>query len=166
MASSQLTAEFVRSILNYDPKTGVMTWAQTLSNRAPKGSVVKYKTSGYPAVRILGKLYRVHRLAWLIMTGEWPEFEVDHRDTDRANNIWKNLRASTSSQNKCNRPLMKNNASGVKGVYWCKNVSKWRVKICINGNDKHIGLFDSLEDARAAYAGASEEFHGEFGRTG
>lgn len=164
MSNHELTPDFVRSLLSYDAKTGSMVWLKTLSNRAPKGSVIAYKTTGYPAVRILGKLYLVHRLAWLIMTNSWPQFEIDHIDGDRSNNCWKNLRSATIAQNRQNRAIPKNNSSGIKGVYWCKNASKWRAKIMVNKKAMHLGLFDSMESANNAYDVAAKKHHKEFRR--
>lgn len=164
MPNNQLTPEFIRSVLNYDPLTGIMTWAQTLSNRSPKGSVVSYESDGRPTVRICGKLYRVSRVAWVIMKGEWPEHEIDHRDTDCANNKWSNLRAATRHENARNKKRTSRNTSGFKGVYWYERCKKWRAKIMCDGVDYHLGLFDDKDDARKAYEAAAVKLHAEFRR--
>ena len=54
-------------------------------------------------IRIRGKAYYSHRLAFLYMTGEWPLEEVDHIDRNPYNDAWVNLRKATSSLNKWNQ---------------------------------------------------------------
>lgn len=161
MPNKILSAEFVRSILNYDPQTGIMMWIRTISNRAQKGHIVVYKTNGYAAVRICGKLYRVHRLAWLIMTGSWPEFEIDHKDRDRSNNRWDNLRPATRAENARNTNAH-NDGSGCKGVSFHAQSGKWRSRIFMEGKEKSLGLYQTKEDASAAYNAAAVNCFGDF----
>jgi hypothetical protein len=92
-------------------------------------------------------------------------FEVDHEDGDGLNNRQYNLRVATHAQNMCNRRVNINNKSGLKGVSWRKESGKWVASISLNSKDKYLGLFDSPEEAHAAYCRASDKYHGEFGRT-
>ena len=41
--------------------------------------------------------------------------------------------------------------SKLKGVSWHKSKGKWRACITVNGKSKHIGYFDSEEEAHEAY---------------
>lgn len=93
---------------------------------------------------------------------------TDHIDGNGLNNCRDNLRPATYMQNAHNRREYVNNSSGYKGVYWSKKMQKWAAKICANGKQKHLGLFDTPEEAHAAYceAAASSEFHGEFANFG
>jgi hypothetical protein len=76
-----LTAEFVRSIFSYEPLTGVLTWKVSPNRRIIIGSKAgTIHKQGRLIVNIKGKLYQASRIIWLYMTGEWPEFEVDHED--------------------------------------------------------------------------------------
>jgi hypothetical protein len=50
------------------------------------------------------------------MTGDWPENDLDHKDTIRTSNVWTNLRPATRGQNRCNTKAGKNNTLGIKGV--------------------------------------------------
>ena len=118
----------------------------------------------YLVIRIDGVLYRANRLAWLWVTGEWPEEAVDHKDLDSTNTKWANLRAATGTQNQANGPIQKNNKSGQKGVYWHKGAKKWIARIVVRGRTHHLGCFDHLNDAAAAYATAAAEHFGEFAR--
>ena len=112
-----ISAERIRELLHYDPLTGIFIWKVTLSNRAKAGSICNYKSHGYISIRINGLLYGAHRLSWVYMTGEWPDEEIDHKDTHILNNKWGNLRKATKLQNRQNMSFRKKqNTSGYKGV--------------------------------------------------
>jgi len=104
----------------------------------------------------------IWRLRW--MTGEWPKDKIDHRDTVRSNNRWSNLREATQADNLHNTGDYATNTSGRKGVSWCKSKYKWRSSIMDRGRYMHLGYFDNIENAAAAYERAARELHGEFAR--
>lgn len=90
--------------------------------------------------------------------------QIDHIDGDGLNNRRDNMRIATNQQNSCNQRKHCNNTSGFKGVHWRICTNKWQARIKIDGKRKHLGLFDCIHEAAAAYAAASEKLHGEFGR--
>lgn len=108
--------------------------------------------------------YAAHRLAWLIVTGRWPEHTIDHINGDPSDNRFCNLREATAAENLRHRGIMKSNKSGVKGVHWFKQYNKWRAIIVARGKQIFLGHFDNIEDAKAAYRQAAVELHGEFAR--
>jgi hypothetical protein len=149
---NELTAEYLRSVLNYDPETGIFTWRVS-----PKFSGVRAGDRagcpdgiGYLQIGVQGKVYRAHRLAWLYVYGYWPNDQIDHVNRDRADNRIANLRAATSHQNALNMGKACNNTSGHTGVVWHKNVSKWGARIKHNQKSIYLGLFENLEEAVAA----------------
>jgi len=89
--------------------------------------------------------------------------EVDHEDLNGTNNTRNNLRLATTSENACNRVLGSNNTTGVKGVTRYKN--RFRAQIKRDGKPKHLGIFDTLEEAAGAYDRAAKDLHGEFAHT-
>jgi hypothetical protein len=91
--------------------------------------------------------------------------EIDHRNTIRSDNRWKNLRAVTRTQNNANLPRLKSNTSGFKGVYFCQNTSRWRARVHMHNKMMCLGRFDTPEEAHAAYAVAAKKYFGEFART-
>lgn len=100
---SDFSADYVRSLLSYDPPTGIFRWLVTRSNAAIVGAIAGTPHGdGYVLIGIDGQQYLAHRLAWLYMTGEWPKGKLDHRDRVRNNNIWTNIRAATNAQNSVN----------------------------------------------------------------
>jgi hypothetical protein len=92
------------------------------------------------------------------MTGQEPP-QVDHRDQDHSNDRWANLRAATQSQNLANRPGAKDRTLP-KGVYLDKG--RIRAAICKDRKIRKLGVFKTVEDARAAYLAAARETYGEF----
>jgi hypothetical protein len=90
--------------------------------------------------------------------------EVDHIDRNGLNNRRDNLRLVTKSQNQHNRAISSNNTSGYKGVFKHKASGKWLSEINVAGKQLYLGLFDTPEDAYAAYCSASVQFHGDYGR--
>lgn len=160
---NDISQEYVKALLQYNPEDGVFTWrmaARCIKAGDKAGSLC---SDGYVRVKIDGKLYASHRVAWLYMTGEWPTGDVDHRDTDRTNNRWDNLRAATRSQNIANKGPQNNNRLGLKGV--SKHHHRgYTARISIGGKQRVIGLFATAEEAHAAYMAAAKETFGEFAR--
>jgi hypothetical protein len=161
-ARNDLTAEFVRSLLDYDPETGVLTWKQSprigwvgkpAGTRRPNGQI---------AIQIAtrGRLYLAHRLIWLIMTGDWPPNQIDHRDLDPSNNRWTNLRLATRSQNCVNRRRKSTNTSGFTGV--SKRGNRYRAYVNVRGKREYLGDFATAKAAAAARSARAKELHGEF----
>lgn len=57
-----------------------------------------------------------------------------------------------------NEKIFKTNTSGIRGVSWNKINSKWEAYIQIKGKQKHLGLFDKIEDAAKARKEAEEKY--------
>lgn len=164
--SKALTASRVRELLDYDPATGVFRWKIARRGFAAAGDVAGGpNTRGlYWAIRVDGRRYRAHRLAWLYVYGSWPPGHLDHKDMVKWNNKVDNLRPATRSQNGGNRSRYANNRSGYKCVR--EHHGKWAARIQINGAGVHLGVFETPEMAHAAYVAKAKEVFGEFANDG
>jgi hypothetical protein len=162
--AAALTHDRLRKILHYDPITGNFTWLANKSNRNAGKIAGSVTDNGYRLIKINGRNYLGHRLAWLYMTGEWPKEMVDHKDRIKFNNVWTNLREATRSQNQANAGLPSTNCSGIKGVHWDKKDKKWRAQIGVKGKKINLGGFDTPEPAHAAYVFAANEYFGDFAK--
>ncbi len=152
--------------VQYNPETGLFTRLKK-AGRSHAGTIVSTPHSeGYVRVKIERRHYFAHRLAWKIMTGQWPTYHIDHVNGDRADNRWCNLREATPSQNQQNKKRQSNNSSGMTGVYWDASASRWRAQISINKTRKKLGSFSTPEAAHAAYVKAVKDHFGEFRRLG
>ena len=165
-----LTADQLRARLHYNPRTGSFTWKPRKAGDRfnswagrPAGCW-KHGPFGYLLIRVNNQLFRAHRLAFLWMTGKWPEHEVDHCDGDPKNNRWKNLRVATPSQNRMNTVSRSDNTSGYRGVWFEKRRSHWVAEICAGGTRHHLGSFPTAEAASAARDRAAKRLHGKFAR--
>jgi hypothetical protein len=159
-----LTAERLRDLLHYDPDTGVWSWL-VRQGRACVGATAGWvRADGYRQIRVDGRAYRAHRLAFLYMTGRWPPRLVDHKNVVPGDDRWCNLRPATESQNQHNRGRAATNTSGLKGASFSKHTRKWLAQIAVRGVRKYLGYFDTPEEAHAAYVAASQQHHGEFAR--
>lgn len=152
--------------LAYDPDTGLLTW---LRKQVPGNSPAAGEPAGYPhaagciLVSFRGKMYGVHRVAWFLMTGQQPPLIVDHRDLDRANNRWTNLRPATKSQNAAN--TRGSTARDLpKGVYRMRD--KFQSAIVKDGKLHFLGTFKTPAEAQAAYWAGAVALFGEYARAG
>lgn len=105
--------------------------------------------SGYLQVQFDGTLYMVHRIIYELMVGPIPDdMEIDHIDHNRLNNSLSNLRTVTRQGNRRNQKLTaRNKTSGVIGVYWNKQRSKWHAQIKVDSKAIYLGQFDNKDDA-------------------
>lgn len=159
--TSSLTAERLRAILSYDPATGVLVWLVGNCRGKAAGSI---SGSGYIHVTINYVKYLAHRLAWLHATGVMPEGDLDHRNLNKVDNRFSNLRECNPSLNQANTTITIRNTSGRKGVSWCRKGAKWQAGIKYKGKQYHLGLFSDLVEAAAAYVSAAREHFGDFAR--
>lgn len=163
MAGEILTAERLRELLDYDPDTGAFKWRVRLSNRVSIGSVAGAYNShtGYTSISIDRRLHRAHRLAWLHVTGSWPEGPIDHVNGQRSDNRWSNLRAATTSLNQQNlREARGDTNSGLLGVYRTdKKQHPWRAAIGHMGKSQHLGNYATKREAQRAYLRAKRRLH-------
>lgn len=158
-----ITAGQARELFTYDPLSGDLTWNVQLSPVAPVGSICGTITEkGYRYVAFNRRRYAAHRIIWLMMTGEWPPQQMDHRDLDKANNRWSNLRLATRSQNQQNRRSHRDSASAYKGVYYRKERGTWISLIRVDGRLLTLGTFQSEIEAARAYDAAARKHFGAF----
>jgi HNH endonuclease/AP2 domain len=164
MAMPRITQDRLKEVLSYNAETGVWAWLVSLGT-ARKGATAGWvSVQGYLCIGIDGRDYQAHTLAWFYMTGEWLPKRIDHRDLDKTNCRWLNLRRATASQNGANRGPNKNNKTGQKGVYWDKARGKWAAYIMVDRRSIALGRYDEKPDAMAAYAAAAAMYFGEFAR--
>ena len=162
---NDISPEEVRNLFDYDRLTGALVWKKMLSMRAMPGKTAGcMDDQGRIKIGIRGKEYLAHRIIWVWMTGEWPEYEIDHRDEVKYNNRWNNLRKATPSQNHRNRGPNKNNTSGYKGVCYVAKRKCWIAGIKLNGYRHNLGSFTSAKAAHEAYCAAAKRLHGEFAK--
>lgn len=87
---------------------------------------------------------------------------VDHIDNNRLNNNIDNLRFASYGENNMNSKIRSDNTSNYKGVTFNKNSKKWRAFIQVDGKNKHLGYFDSIEEANNVRVKKAKEIFGEF----
>lgn len=158
MAVADINAEQLRSLVTYNPKTGLFFWSSAGRGRQlgrPAGGPTMY---GYWQIRLLGRTYRANRLAWLYMTGKWPEHLVDHINGVKDDNRWTNLRDVPQTINAQNRrSASKRSSTGVFGVQRTKE--GYRAKIVVNGSPLSLGTYRTPEEAGAVYLEAKRLHH-------
>jgi HNH endonuclease/AP2 domain len=161
-----ITQAELKEVLEYNPDTGVFTWKKTVNSRAVAGSVAGGKnTEGYINLKINRKNYQAHRLAYLYMTGNFPENFIDHINHTKDDNRWVNLRDATNSQNQANAKKPITNKSGYKGARWHKTNKRWCAEIRYMKKKMHLGYYTTPEEASEAYKKKAIEIHGEFSCT-
>lgn len=159
MAKTDLTAARLRELLDYNPDTGIFT------NRAPRkkirvGEVAGSfdRSHGYIVLSVDCQKHYGHRLAFLYMTGRWPEFVVDHMNGNRSDNRWSNLRDATRLVNQQNmRSASTASSSGLLGAF--KKRAKWTSNIRFKGGLVRLGSFNTASEAHAAYVAAKRKLH-------
>jgi len=166
----KLTIDEVRARFNYDADTGIISYKIAPPNQSQRlvgveaGYIRDTKYGKYRVVKIGSAAVYVHRLAWFWVFGVWPSGLIDHKNGDKLDNRWENLRPASQSQNKSNGERYANNTSGYKGVTQMKN--RWRAQITFKQRVYYLGLFDTPEQAHEAYVAKATELQGQFAHEG
>ena len=148
-----MNIEELKEYFKYDPDTGKLFWNKRPSNRVIVGSEVgNYNDQGYKVCRFKGKALRVHRVVWAITKGEHPSEFIDHINGDRGDNRIDNLRVVSNAENL-------QNMKEAKGYTHHKKLNKWMAQIAVNKEHKYLGIFNTKQEAHAAYLKAKKELH-------
>lgn len=150
----------LRNLIEYNPETGMWRWRVVRRNHKTGWFAGALTPNGYLTIRIDGKTYYAHRLAWFWVHGEWPKI-TDHRDRDKANNRLDNLRLATKSKNAVNAKRRTDNVSGYVGVSWNDLRSKWQARIVRDGV-LYSRLFADDKAASEWYMRRRTELFGDF----
>lgn len=152
----------LRQLFSYEPETGLLYRIGHCNSK--HGTAGSISSNGHMQVYADGKLYQLHNIIWVMMTGNWPSHDLDHRNQNRTDNRWINLREATRSQNAANRKHA-GSASGVKGVHQ-RASGRYRAVITHNYIKRNLGTFSTIAEAASAYATAAATLFGEFAFTG
>lgn len=160
-----ISNEELKANVSYDPETGIFTRLRDASINAPAGSRADLpEGKRYRAVKINYVRYKAHRLAFQYVHGREPKGYIDHINGNPNDNRIANLRECDALENARNARTRSDNTSGFKGVSWHKQRGKWTARIMVSNQHINIGLFDTAEQAYAAYCAKAKELHGEFAR--
>lgn len=168
----KLDIEYLRECLIYNALTGEFWWKHRPSshfknyahgylawNARNAGKLAgKFDKHGYRMIGINHEFYFAHRIAWALVYGVWPTYEVDHINHIHDDNRIANLRDVPPHENGKNRPFENANKTGVMGVAWHKLAKKWVVAIgSTRKGGAYVGLFASFDEAVAARKAAEIE---------
>ena len=94
-----------------------------------------------------------HRMVYLLHNPDMDQsLQIDHINGTTTDNRIENLRSVTCQQNHFNR-------STALGFFWDKREHKFRSHICADGKVMHLGYYDNILDARAAYLRGKKKYH-------
>lgn len=186
MKKQEIDPQELHRWLHYDPLSGEFTWLKQPetsfegknrcskwvakiwnANNAGKRAFAP-RSDGYWSGSFRGQSVYAHRVAVAMMTGKWPPLQVDHINGSRGDNRWANLRIVEQAENSRNSAISCLNTSGVTGVSWSKERSKWAAYIYPEKKKrKLIGYFQKKSSAIAARRKAEHEYgyHPNHGRS-
>ncbi|MCW7467541.1 HNH endonuclease [Leptospira levettii] len=147
-----LTKNLIEKYLFINAETGEVKWKKNPKNQSSDGLAGSIGCDGYRELKLEGKRYKIHRLIWLYCMGSFPQKRLDHINGNRSDNRISNLREVTQGENCRNREIRKG--------YYLDN-GRYKAQICLNGKQKHLGRYDTPEEARQAYLKAKVKVHGE-----
>lgn len=160
----ELTQSYLKSVLNYDPDTGVFAWRVSRGRVGANSVAGTRHYDGYVQIKLDSRKYSAHRLAWLYMHGVWPAEQIDHINGVKDDNRIGNLREATNGENIRNRKAQSNNALGIKGLWYrTGKKSPWYAQINAHGR-YYSKRFNHQFAAQGWLCQMRKEHHGEFRR--
>ncbi|MBF1299651.1 MAG: HNH endonuclease [Parvimonas sp.] len=132
--------EYIFKNFSYNPLTGKIT------RNDRKNSNGSFDKDGYLIIKIKGKQFKAHRLAFLLYYGYFPKKEIDHINRIRTDNRILNLREVTRLENIKNITKKINENTGEVGIYLDKTKGL-KKNICFKYKNKTYRFY-SIEEAK------------------
>lgn len=172
MSNDKMRSEFeawlgeVNDTFSYDEISGNIT-IKTPYHMNPVGKIIGYGAGqGYLKSCFKKQHFLIHRMAWFLFIGKWPENMIDHKNGIRSDNRIENLREATHFQNCQNAKTPSTNTTGIKGVSFNKSKKTYFAYITINNRFTSIGNYKTIEEATFARRKFAEKLYGEFANHG
>ena len=161
IVKNEFSVEVLKEWVSYDPLTGLFTNIKDRGKRSrkncPVGKVLgTVYRCGYVHIALMGYNYRAHQLAFLYMEGRWSN-GIDHKNNNRACNIWTNLIEADHSRNSKNRSEDTRNTSGHVGILPTKH-GTWKAQITVNGVFHYLGSHKTKDEAINARKRAAKQY--------
>jgi hypothetical protein len=159
-----LTHARLLEVAVYNRRTGLFT-ARITRGGIRAGTVLgSLDANGYRRIMIDRRRFMAHRLAWFYVKRVWPRDELDHRDENKDNNRFRNLREATCAQNHA-AAHRKPGRARLRGAHWSARDGSWQSSIGVSGRKVHLGRFRSAKAAHAAYVRGARHYHAKSART-
>ncbi|MCP4321452.1 MAG: HNH endonuclease [Alteromonadales bacterium] len=145
----KLTQAQLKEVLEYDEATGIFRWKVNKSKRSKVGMKAGSKNKKvYTNIFINGKAYKARVLAWLYVYGKYPSSRLKSESDIKSDNRIGLLFEASDGEIARSSKVNKSSESGVKGVTYRKDHSKWAVQISVNSKRIYIGEYTNIEDAK------------------
>ena len=130
--------EYLNDIIRYED--GKLYWKKRKKGVTLNKQIGYIDKTGYRSVRIDGKLWKEHKIIWIMFNGEIPDgFQIDHINRQRDDNRIENLRLLTRSMN-----LINNSRSN---IYIRQDRTKKYEAHCTFEGKRQYKTFEKKEDA-------------------
>ena len=160
MGIHHITAELVRSLLDYDADTGVLRWRISRGRRKVGAVAGTVNKDGYMGISLNATTLVAHRVIWLHVHGTWPKYQIDHINGNKCDNRLSNLRDVPPALNSQNQTKAhKDSKSGILGVRWHPRDKRWIAQLKVGKRHHHLGMFRTAQEAHDAYLAAKGRFH-------
>jgi hypothetical protein len=151
-----ISKEDVEALLHYKKEDGTFVWKSRHGSRKANSHAGYLEDGGYLVIKIHGRQYKAHRLAWLLEYGTFPLNSIDHVNGNKVDNRICNLKDVSHSTNILNQSKPRiDNKSGFLGV--SPNGSGWRAELKVGGKKRNFGTYPTPEQAHAAYMAAKRK---------
>ena len=150
MKPRKMSYERISELFKYDAVNGGVVRIDGKGRWHPKPD-----KAGYIMYAVLedSAKYKEHRLVYLLNNPDMDQsLQIDHINSIRSDNRIDNLRTVTNQQNQFNRP-------DALGFFWTPSKQLWNAKIKVYYKSIHLGYYDNILDARAAYLRAKKKYH-------
>lgn len=151
----EVNQDVLQKLYNYDPLTGRVTYKFRSQYTNVGDRAETLHSGGYYVIKIAGKQHLAHRLIYLYMTGTSLNM-LDHVNHVRTDNRWENLRAANATVNQRNTSVSKNSTTKILGV--SRHRKGYRAYIWVDGRQKHLGCYASLEEAKSVREAANVKY--------